>query len=119
MFKKKGFITGLLMLVCCVLLMGAAVIGFQDWQLRGSTPSNPASGYLRIWADNSAGKFKCITSAGASCFFDASGTGTVTSIATTSPITGGTITTTGTIACATCTVTVASGTSAMGTGAVA
>jgi hypothetical protein len=30
------------------------------------------------------------------------GTGTVTSIATTSPITGGTITTTGTIACATC-----------------
>jgi hypothetical protein len=33
-----------------------------------------------------------------------SGTGTVTSIATTSPITGGTITTTGTIACATCVV---------------
>lgn len=32
----------------------------------------------------------------------ASGSGTVTSIATTSPITGGTITTTGTIACATC-----------------
>lgn len=31
------------------------------------------------------------------------GAGTVTSIATTSPITGGTITTTGTIACATCT----------------
>lgn len=31
------------------------------------------------------------------------GSGTVTSIATTSPITGGTITTTGTIACATCT----------------
>jgi len=30
------------------------------------------------------------------------GTGTVTSVATTSPITGGTITTTGTIACATC-----------------
>ena len=34
----------------------------------------------------------------------ASGSGTVTSIATTSPITGGTITTTGTIACATCVV---------------
>lgn len=32
------------------------------------------------------------------------GSGTVTSIATTSPITGGTITTTGTIACATCAV---------------
>ena len=38
------------------------------------------------------------------------GTGTVTSIATSGPITGGTITTTGTIACASCTVTVASGT---------
>jgi len=44
--------------------------------------------------------------------------GTVTSIATTSPITGGTITGTGTIACATCTVTVASGTSALGTSAI-
>ncbi len=32
----------------------------------------------------------------------AAGTGTVTSVATTAPITGGTITTTGTIACATC-----------------
>ena len=41
--------------------------------------------------------------------------GTVTSIATTGPITGGTITTSGTIACATCTVTIASGTAALGT----
>jgi hypothetical protein len=48
----------------------------------------------------------------------APGTGTVTSIATTSPITGGTITNTGTIACPTCTVTVASGTSALGTSAI-
>lgn len=46
------------------------------------------------------------------------GGGGVSSIATTSPITGGTITTTGTIACATCSVTVASGTAAMGTGAI-
>jgi hypothetical protein len=37
------------------------------------------------------------------------GSGTVTSIATTSPITGGTITTTGTIACATCVVASAPG----------
>jgi len=36
------------------------------------------------------------------------GTGTVTSIATTAPITGGTITTTGTIACATCVTSAAS-----------
>jgi fibronectin-binding autotransporter adhesin len=43
--------------------------------------------------------------------FGAAGTGTVTSIATTSPITGGTITTTGTIACATCVTSAASLTS--------
>ena len=36
--------------------------------------------------------------------FGSSGTGTVTSVATTSPITGGTITTTGTVGCATCVV---------------
>lgn len=39
------------------------------------------------------------------------GSGTVTSVATTSPITGGTITTTGTIACATCVTSAASLTS--------
>ena len=48
----------------------------------------------------------------------ASGVGTVTNVATTSPITGGPITTTGTIACATCGVTIASGTAAMGTSAI-
>src|SRR6185437_427056 len=52
------------------LLMGAAVIGYQDYQLRGSAPSNPASGYLRMWADNTAGEFLCLTSSGASCFFN-------------------------------------------------
>ncbi len=46
------------------------------------------------------------------------GTGTVTSIATTAPITGGTITGSGMIACATCTVTVASGAKALATGAI-
>lgn len=45
--------------------------------------------------------------------------GTVTSIATTSPITGGTITTTGTIACATCTITIASGDIALATAEIA
>lgn len=46
------------------------------------------------------------------------GSGTVTSIATTSPITGGTITSTGTIACATCTTSAAALTStALMTGA--
>jgi hypothetical protein len=52
-----------------ILLMGAAVIGYQDWQLRGSAPGNPASGYLRTWADNTAGAFKCFTSGGAACYW--------------------------------------------------
>lgn len=43
-----------------------------------------------------------VTGAGGDCA--TGGSGTVTSIATTSPITGGTITSTGTIACATCVV---------------
>lgn len=46
------------------------------------------------------------------------GTGSVTSVATTSPITGGTITTTGTIACATCTTTIASGAKTLATSAI-
>jgi hypothetical protein len=45
--------------------------------------------------------------------------GTVTSVATTSPLTGGTITGAGTIACATCTVTIANGTASLGTSAIA
>ncbi len=46
------------------------------------------------------------------------GSGTVTSVATKGPITGGTFTTSGTIACATCTVKVAAGTKALATGAI-
>jgi hypothetical protein len=46
------------------------------------------------------------------------GGGTVTSVATKGPISGGTITTTGTISCPTCTVKVAAGTKALATGAI-
>jgi hypothetical protein len=46
-------------------------------------------------------------------------TGTVSNIATSAPITGGPITTTGTIACATCTVTVCSGSINIGSTTVA
>lgn len=46
------------------------------------------------------------------------GLGTVTSIATTGPIGGGTITDTGTITCTTCTVNVFTGTKALATGAI-
>jgi hypothetical protein len=73
---KKKLIISLALLSGAVLLMGAAVIGYQDWQLRGSAPGNPASGYLRTWADNTAGAFKCLTSAGAGCYWSVNYAGT-------------------------------------------
>lgn len=50
--------------------IAATVVGYQDWQARGSAPANPGTGYFRTWADNSSGLMKCITSTGASCFFN-------------------------------------------------
>lgn len=63
------------------VLLAAGVIGYQDWQLRGSTPANPASGFLRMWADTASGKFKCITSAGAACYFDTNASASTTTVA--------------------------------------
>src|ERR1700693_987265 len=68
--KKALIIVGI---ASAVLLMGATVVGYQDWQLRGSAPPSPVSGWLRMWADTTAGKFRCLTSAGAACYFDAAG----------------------------------------------
>jgi hypothetical protein len=94
-------------------LTAVAVLGYQDFQII-SAPGNPASGYLRLSAQT--GTLACLTSTGGNCLNF--GSGSVTSIATSGPITGGTITSAGTIACATCTVTIASGTSALGTMAI-
>lgn len=47
------------------------------------------------------------------------GSGTVTSIVFSAPLTGGTVTTTGTVGCATCTITIASGTKALATSLIA
>lgn len=60
--------------------------------------SDATSGFAEV-DENNTGRARICTTTNAQC---GSGSGTVTSIATTSPITGGTITTTGTIACATC-----------------
>lgn len=46
------------------------ILGYQDWQLRGSAPGNPASGFVRMWIDNLTGRFKCLTSTGDASFFD-------------------------------------------------
>jgi hypothetical protein len=65
-----------------------------------STTGTPTAGQDYMRADSTSHSFLCSFNgvAEVSC----GGSGTVTSIATTSPITGGTITSTGTIACATC-----------------
>lgn len=47
-----------------------SILGYQDWQLRGSAPGNPASGFVRMWIDNLTGRFKCLTSTGDASFFD-------------------------------------------------
>jgi hypothetical protein len=77
-------------------------LGMQGETTGAST--QPSSGYTTFV--NSATALLCTKdSAGAVvCSGSGSGSGTVTSIATTSPITGGTITSTGTIACATCAI---------------
>jgi hypothetical protein len=56
-------------------LFGAAVIGWKDWQLMSTPGSNPATGYLREWADTSSNTIKCIDHSGAACFFASSGGG--------------------------------------------
>lgn len=84
----------------------------------GATTTNTIAGFATV---PTTGHIVTCTVATTTCTLTDGGavpTGTVTSIATTSPITGGTITSTGTIACATCTVTIASGTKALATGAI-
>jgi hypothetical protein len=63
---KKKFFIGAAILVMPALLLAAAVLGYQDWQIISSAPANPASGYLRLWADSTAGAFKYLNSSGTS-----------------------------------------------------
>ncbi len=81
-----------------------------DFYGQPAAPANPPTNYGRVYYDTATSQMKCLNSDGTNCLSSA-GTGTVTSIATTSPITGGTITSTGTIACATCVTSAASLTS--------
>jgi F5/8 type C domain-containing protein len=60
----------ILALVTAAAALAATVAGYQDWQLRGSTPGNPASGTYRTWADTTTARLLCITSAGAPCYFN-------------------------------------------------
>jgi hypothetical protein len=58
---------GLVLLVCMLpfLASAVAVLGYQDYQVI-STPGNPASGYQRFFA-GSSGVLNCLTSSGANC----------------------------------------------------
>jgi hypothetical protein len=66
----------------------------------GSTSPTPTAGIDILWPNSGTNTIQASQNGGS--FFNI---GSVTSVATTSPITGGTITGTGTIACATCGVT--------------
>lgn len=55
---------------CAACVIAATVVGYQDWQVRATPPTNPGTGYFRTWADNGSGLIKCITSTGANCFFN-------------------------------------------------
>lgn len=65
-----------------------------------ASPANPSSGYERWYANLTTHQFTCLTSSGGSCGPTGGGSGTVTSVASGTGLTGGPITTTGTLAIA-------------------
>jgi len=66
---KKPFLFALAVIAAALLLMGATITGYTDWQKRAA-PGNPAAANLRMFADSATSKFKCLDSAGAACYFD-------------------------------------------------
>jgi hypothetical protein len=108
--RRKLLIIGGYVLVAAVGATAGQIVGLQrlpvvDWQGYTTSPGNPSTSFGRMYYNPSTKLMICLNSDGTSCLASGGGgSGTVTSIATTSPITGGPITTTGTIACATCVV---------------
>ncbi len=102
----------LLLTLACLLMAPLAHAQF------GNTTTVPASGApagscgpLLFYVNTANGDlYDCLTGSW-HAIGGGGGSGTVTNVATTSPITGGPITTTGTIACATCTTSAAALTS--------
>jgi hypothetical protein len=68
--KKQKLFLIFAVLGCLSCLLGQVVMGYQDWLLRSAPGSNPQSGYLRMWADSGSNLFKCVTSSGATCYFN-------------------------------------------------
>lgn len=68
MFSKRGLLfTVLGVVLCVVLLLGqTAIVGSRDLA-RMAVPSNPAAGYLRLFANDTTGYLDCVDSAGGDC----------------------------------------------------
>lgn len=66
--KIKTIILLCAVLALCGVLLGVVVLGYQDLQII-STPGNPASGYMRLFASGS--QLGCLTSSGANCLSSA------------------------------------------------
>ena len=107
----SGTVTGANTIPLGILAQSGANTMLGNWT--GST-ANVLANTMPSCADTSGNHLNYVSGTGVTCGTSDSHAGTVTSIATTSPITGGTITTTGTIACATC-VTSSSGGAITGT----
>jgi hypothetical protein len=88
-----------------VVTLGAcgSARGYEDMLGAAGAPGNPAANNCRRFFNTTSGKVEFLNSSGGSCA-PAGNAGTITSIATTSPIGGGTITSTGTVTCTTCVV---------------
>lgn len=72
------FLAIVILLSFCIVTMALVADGYVDLQVRASSPGNPNTGYLRIWADNAAGPVHCkVPSTGAACYFDSNSSVTV------------------------------------------
>jgi hypothetical protein len=106
--RRIAIWTVLLLSLVAFTALAASVTPFSiiDFIGQAIAPTNPTGGKGRVYFSTSDNQLHCITSSGANCL-SSGGSGTVTNIATTSPISGGPITTTGTISCPTCTTSAA------------
>jgi trimeric autotransporter adhesin len=97
--------------VAVLLVLAAYAVGqvvsihrqsVNDYQGLASSPGNPPTGFGRVYYNTTTSLLTCNNPNGSSCMAGGGGSGTVTSVGTASPLTGGPITTSGTISCPTC-----------------
>lgn len=64
--KRNAILTGLLF---AAVLLAGTFTGFQDWKLLTNSTGNPASGYLRMFGNNSTGTIDMLNSSGSHLYF--------------------------------------------------